>query len=52
MRASIFVAGIVYDFRVTTLVVEEVGKLDVGDLGEMSLYSDEKEKLGPLLSSN
>ena len=38
MRASTFVAGIVYDFRVTTLVMEEqVGKFAVGDLGKMNL---------------
>ena len=49
MWGCVFVVGIVYDFRV--VMEEQVGKLDVGDLGKMSLYSGKKEKkLGPLLS--
>ena len=53
MWGCVFVAGIVYDFQVAAQVMDEQeGRFAVGDLGKMSLYSDEKEKLGQLLSPN
>ena len=43
MWGCVFVAGIVFDFRVATPVMEEqVGRFGVGDLGKTNLYSDKK----------
>ena len=53
MPGCVFVAGIDYDFQVATPVMEkQEGRFAVGDLGKMSSDSDEKEKLGQLLSPN